>query len=305
VRALNRGLDAANGSLVARQDADDISLPDRLIRQVEYLEAHPDYGCVGVAVQQVDHEGQPLGIGFNTPDNESIQRELIDHMCICGPTIMVRRDCLNAIGNHFSDGLNASEDYDLCLRLAEVTRLAVLQEPLYLYRLHPQSASRTQEQRQALNKAIALERAIYRRHGPSPAVVEFAFVGKDYLRAAVIAFARKDMDGARASLERAMNVYPPVLDNDQPLEDLVKAYSPQESVDAALQYTALIFEELLPKSRRLERMKARLLSNLHMGEVFRGTGQRRRAHLWAGIRNNPAWLLNRGVISIALKALRT
>jgi tetratricopeptide (TPR) repeat protein len=258
-----------------------------------------------MAVQQVDPEGHLLGVAFNTPDNELIQRELIDHMCICGPTIMVRRECLDAIGNHFTDGLNASEDYDLCLRLAEVTKLSVLQEPLYLYRQHPLSASRTQEYRQALNKAIALERAIYRRYGPSPALERFAVVGKDYLRAAMIGFARKDMEGARSSFKRAMDIYPPLLDRDQPLEDLIKAYSPQESVNTALQYTNSIFEELLPKRRRLTRMKSRLLSSLHMSEVFKGTGHQRRAHLWAGIRDNPAWLLNRGVISIAFKLLRT
>jgi glycosyltransferase involved in cell wall biosynthesis len=305
VRALNRGLEAARGNFIARQDADDVSLPERFARQLEFFRAHPDHGCVGVAVQMVDPQDRPLGIAYNTTDNESIQRELIDHMCICGPTIVVRKECLAEIGGQFSDGLNASEDYDICLRLAEVTKLAVLPEPLYLYRQHPQSASRTQEHRQAQNKAIALERAVYRRYGPTPGVDQFAMVGKDYLCAAVIGFARHDLEAARKSLNRALEVYPPLLDADQPLEELLRAYTPLSSLALGLQYTASVFDELLPKTRRLMRMKRRLLSYLYMGEVFKGGSKPSRQHLWAGIRYHPAWVLNKGVLSITFKSLFT
>jgi glycosyltransferase involved in cell wall biosynthesis len=307
VRALNRGLEISKGMLIARQDADDVSLPERLARQVEFLETNPDYGCVGVAVQMVDPDGTPLGIGFNTSDNDSIQRKLLDNMCICGPTIMVRRECLEAIGMNFSEGLNASEDYDLCLRLAEVTKLAVIEQPLYLYRQHPQSASNTQAQRQAFNKAIALERAIFRRYGPNPSVDKFALVGRDYLRAAVIGVVVKDLKAAKICVQYALKAFPPLFAMDQPLEDLVRSYTPLDSVDAALDYTKTIFDVVLPKTPRLMRMKFRLLSNLHMKEVFSFSRQadikQVNNHLLAGIYYNPRWLLNRGVISIIMSSL--
>jgi len=172
-------------------------------------------------------------------------------------------------GLKFADGLDASEDYDLCLRLAEVTKLAVLEEPLYLYRKHPQSASRIQEQRQALNKAVALERAIYRRFGPAPAVDRFAIVGRDFLRAAIIGFLRDDRRTAQDSIDRALNVYPPLLDSDRPLETLVRAYTPMQSMDVALKFTESIFDELFPKTIRLSLLKSRLLSYLHMGRCSR------------------------------------
>lgn len=305
VRALNKGLDLATGKYIARQDADDISLPERLTRQVSFLETHPDHGCVGVAVQKIDPDGKPLGIGYNIKDNESIQQALLDDMCICGPTILVRRECLQKIGFYFSDGLNASEDYDLCLRLAEVTRLAVIDPPLYLYRQHPHSASKTQEQRQAYNKAIALERAIRRRYGTSASEDKFAFVGRDFLRAAIIAAVRKDLISAHHSLEQALRVYPPLLVSDQPLEGLIRAYTPMGPVDTALDYTHFIFEDLLPGTRRLRRLESRILSDLHMSEVFRNPGQLEgaKAHLFEGIRQNPTWLLNTGVDKILAKTL--
>ena len=124
VRALNKGLDQSRGEIIARHDADDISHPDRILKQVEFLDLHPECGLVAAVPQLIDRSSSPLGpSGFTATENEEIQHELLDHMCLCGPTILIRRECLKAAGFYFSLGLDASEDYDLCLRLAEVTQL--------------------------------------------------------------------------------------------------------------------------------------------------------------------------------------
>src|SRR5438105_464155 len=60
VLSLNRGLDLAKGKFIVRQDADDISLPQRIEKQVNYLEAHPECGLVGTDLQFVDINGVPL-----------------------------------------------------------------------------------------------------------------------------------------------------------------------------------------------------------------------------------------------------
>ena len=128
-RTLNRGLELTKGKLITRQDADDVSLPERLARQVEFLDAHPDYGLVSVAAQLVDLNSLPIKIAYNPDGNEEIQRILLDYMCICGAAIMVRRECMDQIGFRYSETLNITEDYDLVLRLAEVTKLEVLSGP--------------------------------------------------------------------------------------------------------------------------------------------------------------------------------
>ncbi len=308
VRSLNTGLQKARGRIIARQDADDISAPARFQAQLDYLGSHNDYGLVAAVPQLIDPEGHPLDqTGRDATENEEIQSKLLDHMCLCGATIMVRRESLEAAGFFFSDGLNASEDYDICLRLAEVTKVASLRGGLYLYRQLPQSASRTQEQRQALNKAIALERAIYRRYGAAPAVQKLAPVGRDYLRAALIGAARCDLDAARHSLRRAVEVYPPLFSDKALVEGLVKSYTPLGQVENALQYTDAVFRELLPATPGYRRLRDRLASNLHMGEAFAAAGRGQyalaRVHLWQGLRRAPGWLLNRGVVVIGVKAL--
>jgi glycosyltransferase involved in cell wall biosynthesis len=308
VRSLNRGLNQSRGEIIVRQDADDISHPERIQKQLAFLDSHPEYGLVAAVPQPVDLDGSPLNLGgWNATDNDEIQTKLPDYMCLCGPSIAFRRSCLIEAGFYFSEGLDASEDYDLCLRLAEVTKLASLDGSLYLYRQHPESASSRRTHQQMVNKAIALERAIDRRFGGNPPRDKVALISRDYLHAAIIGFVRKDTDAARRSLKRAIQLHPPLLDSEQPLEKLAKAYTPMHSIDAALEYTISLFDELLPKSRRLTRMKSRLLSNLHMGEVFAGARQnqfeRVEAHMGPGIRHSPSWLLNRGVLSILAKML--
>ena len=60
VRALNLGLDHARGQIIARQDADDISHPERLQNQINFLDAHPEYGLIAVVPQPIDIGGIPL-----------------------------------------------------------------------------------------------------------------------------------------------------------------------------------------------------------------------------------------------------
>ena len=306
VRSLNIGLNQSKGEVIVRQDADDISHPDRIQKQLAFLDSHPEYGLVGAVPKPVGLDGSPLDLaGWDATDNEEIQVKLPDYMCLCGPSIAFRRSCLEEAGFYFSEGLDASEDYDLCLRLAEVTKLASLEGSLYLYRQHPESASSRRAHQQMVNKAIALERALLRRYGANPPGDMLTLNSRDYLHAAIIGFVRKDRDGAERSLKRAIEVYPLLLNKEQPLEGLVRAYTPRHSIDAALEYTVSLFDELLPKSRRLARMKSRLLSNLHMGEVFAGARQKQfwrvDAHLGPGIQYSPFWLLNRGVLSILAK----
>jgi hypothetical protein len=303
VQALNRGLERAKGAIIVRHDADDLSHPERLQRQLGFLDAHPDYGLVGAVPQLIDECGNALAQkGWDATENDDIQRKLPDYMCLCGPTIMLRRECLKAAGFYFSEGLDASEDYDICLRLAEVTKLASLSGGLYLYRQHPNSASHKRARQQMVNKAIALERAIARRYGQTPPAEMVQLVARDYLHAALIGFAGQEQATAQKDLAQALAFAPALLQKDEPLQTLVQDYTPQHDVTEALAFTAAVFDELLPQTHQLARLKAKLLSRLHMGEVFASTAQpqrgRAKSHLREGIRLDPSWLLNRGVLSI-------
>src|SRR6185312_14030337 len=123
-RSLNLGLRLARGAYIARQDDDDISLPDRLAREMTLLQAQPQVGLVGTQMQLIDAQGAPLGPPRHFPvEDAAIQAELWRSCCICHGSVLMRRACLPAV-DPYDENFKPAEDYDLWLRLAETTQLA-------------------------------------------------------------------------------------------------------------------------------------------------------------------------------------
>jgi glycosyltransferase involved in cell wall biosynthesis len=139
-RALNHALGRARAPLVARLDADDVSLPERLARQVAFLERHPDVGVIGTAAREVDARGHELGVVRPPEDDAAIRRALIRRNPMLHSTVMVRRALLARVGG-YDETFAVAQDYDLWLRLTAVTRLANLAEPLVVRRLLPDRVS--------------------------------------------------------------------------------------------------------------------------------------------------------------------
>jgi glycosyltransferase involved in cell wall biosynthesis len=164
VGALNDGLTAARGELVARMDADDVAMPDRFERQLHHLSAHPDCVAVGSAVLRIDPDGDPICI-----QPWALAHEEIDRLLLAGggglahPTAMIRTAAIRQVGGYRRE-YEWVEDKDLWLRLAEIGRLANLPEPLLKYRLHENSVcwQRENEQRALWEKLLA---ETYERRG--------------------------------------------------------------------------------------------------------------------------------------------
>lgn len=137
-RALERGVVEAQGAYLARMDADDIALPDRLRRQVEFLDRNPDIGVVTGDHQQMNVEGDPLP----TPPDPTLQSpaviawKLIWQNVILHPLVMIRLDVLRRTGLNY-DPTSVCEDYDLWTRLMFRTRFAHLPGVLLHYRRNP------------------------------------------------------------------------------------------------------------------------------------------------------------------------
>jgi glycosyltransferase involved in cell wall biosynthesis len=135
-RSLNRGLDEAKGAFVARMDADDVSLPNRLQLQVEFLRAHPDVGIVGCARTLIDEMGAVVVAHAPAAEDDRAVR----WKCLLGnpfahPAVMLRREVLDSHGLRYDPAFRTAQDYELWSRLLTVTRGANLPEPLLKYRL--------------------------------------------------------------------------------------------------------------------------------------------------------------------------
>jgi glycosyltransferase involved in cell wall biosynthesis len=164
VGALNDGLAAARGQMIARMDADDVCLPDRFARQVAYLDQHPECVLLGAMVSVIDPHGLVLYESERLLEHEELDRELMKGRggVIRHPVAMIRRDALHTAGG-YRPQYQWAEDLDLFLRLAEIGRVANLPDTLLLYRQHPQSVNRTRFQQQARLITAAVREAASRR----------------------------------------------------------------------------------------------------------------------------------------------
>ena len=93
VLSLNKGLDAATGEYIARMDADDIALMNRLERQAEYLDEHKDIGVLGTGICIFGEKIKEQKRVFTT-NSEQLKAELIFNPCIAHPTVMIRKSVL-------------------------------------------------------------------------------------------------------------------------------------------------------------------------------------------------------------------
>jgi glycosyltransferase involved in cell wall biosynthesis len=139
-RSLNRGLRLASAALVARLDADDVALPDRLLTQVAFLDAHPDVGLLGGGCREIGPAGEALGEYRPPADDAGIRRALIRRNPFVHSSVVLRRGVLDAAGG-YDDALAVAQDYDLWLRLSRITRMANLPGPVVLRRLGPDQIS--------------------------------------------------------------------------------------------------------------------------------------------------------------------
>ncbi len=120
IPALNAGTEACRGDLIARMDADDISHPERLRLQVEYMSAHPDVSVCGCLVRSFPRSS--IRAGFlryeewlnSLVTHEQITRDIFIESPIAHPSVVMRASDLREIGGYREMGW--PEDYDLWLR---------------------------------------------------------------------------------------------------------------------------------------------------------------------------------------------
>lgn len=166
VKTLNQGLAMARGEFIARMDADDFALKDRIALQVEYLRAQPECAVVGCSTLWVDSDGDPIARNDAVTSHEKITEILLrGRGGLCHPGAMFRRTIAQEVGGYRSE-YEYAEDIDFFLRCGEHGRLANLPQCLLEYRQHFTSicANRYHLQRQRAEAAVHdayLRRAIH------------------------------------------------------------------------------------------------------------------------------------------------
>jgi len=153
VHARNRAFAAARGRYVAGLDQDDICLPERLARQVAYLDAHPETVLVATRARLLENGRTSHWAGPSDLDAAVIDWLMMVQNPLVWSTVMFRADAARRLDPFERPEIRYAEDFDLYHRLRRFGTLARIEEPLLLYRCHPGGAS--QKFRDAMGASVA------------------------------------------------------------------------------------------------------------------------------------------------------
>jgi len=144
--SLNLGIDMAHGAYIARIDADDVALPQRLSKQVAVLESNPGIGLVGSWMETF---GQRRTIWRYPVRNPDIQLAMLFGSPFGHPSVMFRKDWDADSTGHYDASFDLAEDFELWTRISRKWECANLPEELTLYRTHTsQSTKRDSDARE-------------------------------------------------------------------------------------------------------------------------------------------------------------
>lgn len=178
---LNRGLELARGRYIARMDADDISLPDRLERQVLFMDQHPEIGISGGWVRLFG--GGEIPYTCRVPgDSREVAAYMLFENSLWHVTAIMRREAMETACLKYDPLFSRSEDYDLWTRAGQHYRLANLERVLVKVRRHKKSVTRSNWE-EMTQQTETIQDRLLKKIGLQLTPVEIAFhhrVGRGY-----------------------------------------------------------------------------------------------------------------------------
>jgi glycosyltransferase involved in cell wall biosynthesis len=159
-QALCDAIANTTGKYLGIVDSDDLLAPEALWETAAVLDSQPSVGMVYTDYLVIYEAGEIKGLGKRCQIPYSKDRLLVDFMTF--HFRLMRREVYNAVGG-IDPEFKAAQDYDLCLRLSEVTEVVQVKKPLYLYRNHQENISHTKQFEQIHFTHLAITRALQRR----------------------------------------------------------------------------------------------------------------------------------------------
>jgi glycosyltransferase involved in cell wall biosynthesis len=167
--SLNIAISQASGNYLARMDADDISHPERIARQIQALEKYPEISVLGTGLQYFNVSRYK---NFFPPDHETCKAKLLFNVCFGHPSVVCRRKVFENVEHLYTPALKQySEDYDLYSRLVDNFRFANLQQLYVKYRTFTVQYKSDAEQKRK-NNSLAVRNRMLNRMGIEPTAAQ-------------------------------------------------------------------------------------------------------------------------------------
>jgi hypothetical protein len=232
--SLNRALERCEGTYVARHDADDVSKPARLARQVSFLDGAPEVGLVGTWYTEIDAEGRTLGNRRLPCDHLSLRWALQFYSPFVHGSVMFRRKAVETVGP-YSETFPTSQDYELWLRIASRFEIANLPDRLLRLRVHSGSLTAKVGSRAAYGHRMRVEQVaeLLDWDRTDPAALEQRFSALSALatgfvpRVLAVRDMRRTIEDLQRLLRRFRSAADPDADRGKQLERTVRNHAVQ------------------------------------------------------------------------------
>lgn len=176
ISTLNEGIDRSTGDYIARMDADDVCLHDRLNRQIDFLRSNDQVGVAFTGIELLDETGNIMRSKVSKKARSIEPVELLFGCPLCHPTAMFDMTKLNKNDIYYDADYHLAEDFELWTRLISKTKIGLLNEVLFGYRIHSNSITSQNGDKQ---RKVASQ-AIYRNLAPKSSKAILSSLGVVY-----------------------------------------------------------------------------------------------------------------------------
>ena len=135
----NKGVKLGKSEYIVWQDADDISLLERIAKQYSYMENHPEVGILGGFLQFFDDSGEK-GVREYAEHDTELRKNIFLYSPVAQPAAMIRKDAIENAGE-YNPEYRQAQDLDMSFRIGMLAKFANIQEVVIKYREHPHSAT--------------------------------------------------------------------------------------------------------------------------------------------------------------------
>jgi glycosyltransferase involved in cell wall biosynthesis len=183
-RTLLAGLSHCNGTYIVRMDNDDWSFPDRLAKQVRYMESNRRVGILGGAIELINERGVVIGRRHYESSDERIRKKIFFSSPFAHPAVIIRRSVLDVVGA-YNISYAPADDYELYFRIGKVSEFANLTDVILKYRVSNGSMTVTQTRKMEIETVRV--RNVYLSEGSyNTRIVHYLFNFLHYLSVYII-----------------------------------------------------------------------------------------------------------------------